>query len=313
MAVSAVLVCVGSLGPWETVLGETLYGFDRLGLFTLVAGLAALVLLVVDARATARPRPGWPVVLALAAGVVAAGAGSYDWWDTERLDDDIDGLEELLGENPVAVSWGLVLVTLSGISLILAATVDLLRRASEGEQLPAQVAEAIRVGAIVPPDGAPVPIDTQRGVDPVTAAQLAGYGRRLASGIVDLLVIVTVWAITFGWAITTEDPATEEISDAAAIVFLVVFVCATPLYQWLMIGTWGRTLGKMALATKVVRSEDALRVSYRRALGRAASFELLGVFTLPLFLAFLWPLWDDRRQTLYDKMANTIVIRSGGN
>ena len=32
-------------------------------------------------------------------------------------------------------------------------------------------------------------------------------------------------------------------------------------------------------------------------------------FLLPLVLAYLWPLWDKRNQTLDDKMVNTIVVR----
>jgi uncharacterized RDD family membrane protein YckC len=31
---------------------------------------------------------------------------------------------------------------------------------------------------------------------------------------------------------------------------------------------------------------------------------------LPLLLAYLWPIWDRRNQTLYDKMAGTIVVRT---
>jgi uncharacterized RDD family membrane protein YckC len=88
-------------------------------------------------------------------------------------------------------------------------------------------------------------------------------------------------------------------------------IFASPVYQWLMIGKWGQTVGKMALGIKVLRSEDASRVSYARALGRAASIALLGIFSLPLLLAYLWPLWDKRNQTLYDKMTSTVVAKLG--
>ena len=37
----------------------------------------------------------------------------------------------------------------------------------------------------------------------------------------------------------------------------------------------------------------------------------LGAFLL--VVAFLWPLWDDRCQTLYDKVAGTIVVRLRGS
>jgi uncharacterized RDD family membrane protein YckC len=145
--------------------------------------------------------------------------------------------------------------------------------------------------------------------DPVTGAQLASWGRRAAAWFVDALVLLGVWIATFIWAFTTEDPETAEISDTAALVIFVVIFLGPPLYEWLMIGRWGQTLGKMALGIRVVRSEDANRVSYAIALGRALSVWVLGILSLPLLLAYLWPLWDRRNQTLYDKMASTVVVR----
>jgi uncharacterized RDD family membrane protein YckC len=143
----------------------------------------------------------------------------------------------------------------------------------------------------------------------VTGAQLASWGRRFVAALVDVLVVVAIWVPTFAWAFTTEDPVTGEISDPAGLmVFLVVFV-GGPIYQWVMVGQWGQTLGKMALGVKVLRGEDAGRVGYARSLGRLASVFFLGILWLPLLLAYLWPLWDRRNQTLYDKMANTIVVR----
>jgi uncharacterized RDD family membrane protein YckC len=143
----------------------------------------------------------------------------------------------------------------------------------------------------------------------VTGAHLSGWGRRAVALLVDGLVVAAIWAVTIAWAFTTEDPVTGEISDAAGLmVFFAVFL-AGPIYEWVMVGRWGQTLGKMALRVKVRRGEDAGRVGYARALGRVASFSLLAFFTLPILLAYLWPLWDKRNQTLYDKMANTIVVR----
>ena len=154
---------------------------------------------------------------------------------------------------------------------------------------------------------APTPADA----DPVTGIRLARWGRRAGAWLIDLVVLVFVWGIAFAWAFTTEDELTGEISDAAAIVIVLVAFFGAPIYQWLMIGRWGQTLGKMALGIKVVRSEDAGRVSYARALARAASVALLGIFSLPLLLAYLWPLWDTRNQALYDKMASTLVTKLG--
>jgi len=144
--------------------------------------------------------------------------------------------------------------------------------------------------------------------DPVTGAPLASWGRRAGGWFVDVLVYIGAWTAVFFWSFTTEDAVTGEISDAAAAVTSIVLFLGPTLYQWLMVGRWGQTLGKMAVGIRVLRSEDAVRVSYLRALGRAASVWVLGLLVLPLLLAYLWPLWDRRNQTLYDKMASTIVV-----
>jgi uncharacterized RDD family membrane protein YckC len=144
--------------------------------------------------------------------------------------------------------------------------------------------------------------------DPVTGAPLASWGRRAGGWFVDLLVYVVAFAASFAIALTTED-ATGEVSAGASLLVFFVWFLGPTLYAWLMVGAWGQTLGKMAVGITVVRSADAERVSYLRSLGRAASTWLLGLLFFPILLAYLWPLWDGRNQTLYDKMAGTIVVR----
>ena len=31
---------------------------------------------------------------------------------------------------------------------------------------------------------------------------------------------------------------------------------------------------------------------------------------LPCYLGYLWPLWDDKRQTFADKICSTVVVRT---
>lgn len=171
----------------------------------------------------------------------------------------------------------------------------------EQESVPTRVASDSLAGA----QGA-VPA----GADPVTGALLARWGRRAAAWFVDLMVLgFALWVADSALVFTTDDSWTDEITVA-------VLLFGPPLYQWLMIGWSGQTLGKAALGIRVVRSEDADRVSYPRALGRASSLWVFWTFGwlllgVPLLLAYLWPLWNTRNQTLYDKMASTIVVKDG--
>ena len=76
------------------------------------------------------------------------------------------------------------------------------------------------------------------------------------------------------------------------------------------------TVGKHAVGL-AVRRVDGSRVSFGRALlrelvARQLLFGTAGAFIggLPQLLDLLFPLWDDRRQSLHDKMAGTIVVRA---
>jgi uncharacterized RDD family membrane protein YckC len=144
---------------------------------------------------------------------------------------------------------------------------------------------------------------------PAAEVRYAGWGRRAAATLLDGLVVVVVFAAAGIWAIGTADPVTDEPSTPASIALVLAFFVFPILYPWLMVGARGQTLGKMALGERVVRGQDFGRVGYARAFGRIACAWVLGFLVLPLLLAYLWPLWDERNQTLYDKMVDTVVVR----
>lgn len=80
-----------------------------------------------------------------------------------------------------------------------------------------------------------------------------------------------------------------------------------PLYWWLMTGlNGGRTLGKMAMGTKVVnedgRAPSLLTAFMREVIGKFVSAIVLG-------LGFIWILFDSKFQGWHDKIAGTYVIR----
>ena len=147
--------------------------------------------------------------------------------------------------------------------------------------------------------------------DLLTGLRLAGWGRRASAFLLDWLLLIAVMIAIGVWAFWNIDPVFEDPGDFQVTMFFFAVFIFPSTYQWLMVGSWGQTLGKMALGVRVVRGEDAGRVGYARACGRVASAWVLGLFILPLLLAYLWPLSDKRNQTLYDKMVNTIVVRVG--
>ena len=103
---------------------------------------------------------------------------------------------------------------------------------------------------------------------------------------------------------------------AASLVSLLV----SAAYFIVQTAKYGRTLGKRALGIRVRRADEDALPSWGAAALRWLVF--LGVPSLvsnvPLLSFFgtifpildgLWPLWDQRRQAIHDKVAKTIVVR----
>lgn len=78
------------------------------------------------------------------------------------------------------------------------------------------------------------------------------------------------------------------------------------LYNAILIsGPNQATIGKKALGIKVTDTHGH-RISFAQATGRHFATWLSGII---LFIGYLMMLWDDKKQTLHDKIANTIVVK----
>ena len=66
------------------------------------------------------------------------------------------------------------------------------------------------------------------------------------------------------------------------------------------------TLGKRAMGIKVVNMQGE-RISFLQATGRHFGKMISAII---LLIGYLMMLWDDRNQTLHDKMAGTLVVHN---
>lgn len=115
-AICGLLVVIGSFGPWASAWIVTVSGLDGDGIFTLGLGLAAGVAMLMRAlQPTFRP---WLYIVAIIGFVGAFGVGFYDWVR----------IQDVVGENdsifPIAVGWGLKLVTIAGAVGLITAVVE---------------------------------------------------------------------------------------------------------------------------------------------------------------------------------------------
>lgn len=173
------------------------------------------------------------------------------------------------------------------------------------------------------------------GAPATPAVQVAPWGRRFGAWLLDTILLgivptfITVGrmlqemksaglldeALVPGDQAQVEAEINEIVSGMMGEIFLLGFVFAilSYVYYVLMHGTLGRTLGKMAFGLKVIK-DDGTPCDFAAAAKRGVVHPLATAVptagSLILLLNGLWPLWDEKHQSLGDKVGGTYVIRN---
>ncbi len=170
------------------------------------------------------------------------------------------------------------------------------------------------LGSYPPPGHTPPPV----GRPP---SPYASFGARLGAWLIDWVitsiigsvVLIPLHAVRQGSSTPTGASTSQPlfgvtITNQGAILF-VLFVI---IYTTALTGSRrGQTIGMMALRAKAVDAVSGAPIGYGRALGRVVVEYLMFVLLfVPWVLDMLFPLWDARRQTLHDKVTNTVVVKT---
>lgn len=185
-------------------------------------------------------------------------------------------------------------------------------------------------GAGARPGGmGPPTFPTQSGYPPPgpyetpSGAPYATWGIRVGGYLIDAVIFLVVLVVLF---VLPHTHALElhlagrrgtRRRNFSAVPFLITGVL------WIAYGTFlcgsprGQTVGMMAVGVRAVRDESLGELGYGRALGRALFEGVLRLINLLFFLLglvwildMLFPLWDKKRQTLHDKVAGSVVLRT---
>ncbi|MER5448895.1 RDD family protein [Streptomyces sp. NPDC002764] len=159
---------------------------------------------------------------------------------------------------------------------------------------------------------------------------LASMGRRFGARLIDGIIYTVVYVVLLFAGVAGSissaqncDPNSADydtcINDAGssmgAKVFAVIGILALfgLLYEWLMTGLVGATLGKMAVGIRVVKADTGQKPGLGSAFIRWI-IPLVGGFLCGIgqLLVYLSPFWDKsgRQQGWHDKAASTMVIQN---
>ncbi|MFF4112270.1 RDD family protein [Streptomyces sp. NPDC001714] len=124
----------------------------------------------------------------------------------------------------------------------------------------------------------------------------ANWGQRFGGTIVDGLVFLVPYILVL-------------FSSKAAVLGIIggLALLGLAIWQLIMEGRTGQTIGKKALGIRLVKEATGQPIGVGMAFVRRIAHFL---DSLACYLGWLWPAWDAKRQTFADKVCGTIVIRS---
>ena len=148
---------------------------------------------------------------------------------------------------------------------------------------------------------------------------LAGWWRRALAATIDTLIIALVAVgvlVVLGIGFFSADSEAEAVAvGALSLVALAVFVVVTLVYAPVMLWlTNGKTLGRMAAGTRVVRANGSpmtlMVATIREVVLKAVVFGLLSQATFGLagLIDVLWPLIDRENRALHDFGVDTRTV-----
>jgi uncharacterized RDD family membrane protein YckC len=145
----------------------------------------------------------------------------------------------------------------------------------------------------------------------------ASWGRRALASLVDSLLLFGCVLPGFALYIVSGVAGTSfSPGGAEALTVLERVLIFVGLGVWIFQVAWrqgvtGQSWGKRALGIHLVREDRLTPPGGGTGLGRFAARTALGYVTCNVYslVTLLWPLWDDRSQTLDDKIVHTLVVR----
>ncbi|PZG85018.1 RDD family protein, partial [Streptomyces sp. NTH33] len=170
----------------------------------------------------------------------------------------------------------------------------------------------------------------QPGYPGAPGPRLASMGRRLGARLIDgciyfFVYIIIAFAGAAGSVSAFQDcdpnaadydtcmnnAGSDFVAKFGAMIGFLVLIGL--LYEWLMVGLVGRTLGKMAVGLHVVNAETGGKPGLGKSFIRWI-IPLVGGFVCGIgqLLVYLSPFWDKsgRQQGWHDKAAGTMVVQN---
>ncbi|MET8999014.1 RDD family protein [Amycolatopsis sp. NPDC004169] len=151
------------------------------------------------------------------------------------------------------------------------------------------------------PFGQPAPFG-QQGNPFGPPRNYASWGQRALGWLVDMGPVVLLYLILIPVAIIGSNAF-----SVLALVGSLAWIGWCVYNRWIQQGNTGQSLGKRIAKIKLVREDTGQPIGPGMAFVRDLAHFVDNVIC---YVGWLWPLWDDKSQTLADKIIGTVVVNA---
>jgi uncharacterized RDD family membrane protein YckC len=120
------------------------------------------------------------------------------------------------------------------------------------------------------------------------------------------LILIIQLALTSGSSLHVDGAAITLIIGLGVMLISLGWVAYN---RWLTAGRTGQSLGKRVTNLRLIGEETNAPIGARNAFIR----DLVHILDALTVVGYLWPLWDDKRQTFADQIMRTIVINEAAD
>jgi uncharacterized RDD family membrane protein YckC len=140
--------------------------------------------------------------------------------------------------------------------------------------------------------------DQQSYQGPARAGGNAPWAQRALGMLVDAALVAP------GWLLYAVGAA---VGGVGALLMLLGFLVAVGagLYLVYLEGTTGQSIGKRKVGIRLISEQTGRPIGFGPAVLRKVCHVADSAIC---YVGWLWPLWDDKQQTLADKIVGTVVV-----
>lgn len=154
----------------------------------------------------------------------------------------------------------------------------------------------------------------------------ASWGQRVGAYLIDVGVFIVadiIATIIIVIGLARSSSTLESASSTAAdvdplvgvgylllILIAIVQLAFTIWNRWVRAGRTGMSIGKEKMGIKLVGVESGAPIGGGKAFLRDLVRALLSYVPIVPLIDLLFPLWDDKRQTITDKIMSTVVVKN---